>query len=250
VDVPVSKATARDAALLLAAGDPAHLMPLACYDAKARQFAPGDPCLDRVGEHAELRVESGGALTGDGFVPVSQCTTGVPPAGKDRGLEVSGQALGEGMLAVWPKDGPALDVAGGMTWSPTVEELTFLRSTLKKVAPELDGPLEVHQTFMRDLDGDGKPDRVYAVLLRGDAGKLPFLATIVIAYSTGGKTVALETTRADEDPKLSVLATIDLDGDGQRELVTRWFWRDHRYFHLDRVGDGPELLGTVKCGED
>ena len=65
------------------------------------------------------------------------------------------------MLAAWPKDAPALDVAGGLTWSPTLDELQLLRSAFASVAPELTGQLEVHQTFMRDMDGDGKPDRVY-----------------------------------------------------------------------------------------
>jgi hypothetical protein len=185
-------------------------VPLACFG--GGKWRTGSECLGHRGSMRTVPARCTIEGSGDAWVPgVAVRTDDARPA-----FVVDG-----GRGTPWrpepePQDGEGLSV------DPAFE--TEVRSAIERDIIRPAPAFLVRQQVARDLDGDGKPDR----LLNVRVVALPHPTTglterhALYLFSGNGAPLALGITSGDRPTEsYSILASTDLDGDGRFELVLR-----------------------------
>ena len=235
-------------------------MPLACFDGTAF-LAPGR-CLGLIRDLGEVATPTSGVRV------LGRGRYGCP----DSGREVEA-LVGEGptppSFAVWPRRALSrvTPVKAGAPWQPSgcrgwcgfgrtghprvkltpQRRARVVRAVTDAAGDEPGRDLEVLQEVTVDLDGDGADERVYSLAV-ADRQAEGYAFRFSGLFLERGGTLSL-IRRADEDAVV-LRGTLDLDGDGLREL---WL------LHAPTAGQGlthalitlrtghPEVIGRYDC---
>jgi len=212
-------------------GRPA-LVPLACAD--QGQLAGGRPCLGLVPLGSEVALEGGRRVVADGR-GIALCEE---EAGRAVGLTLAGAVEGAGW-AIWPPSAldrvkparaalpgdPAATCRGWCSFARTghprvrvtEEQRQRLAIAVARIAPELGrraARLQVVQEITLDMEGDGKPERIYSVVVMEPKARYAFALSALLLE----RGLQLALLRRQNSDAIVVRGTLDLDGDGGQEL--------------------------------
>ena len=207
------------------------LVPLACYGRGAMEA--GQRCLAFAEEGAMLKLEGGEPVVPSGRTR-PHC-----PGGMAREVALSLPGPVSAGFAVWPADrlGAVVVPTQGKPWEPSTCQgwCSFLRAGHPRVRVDAgqmarlgaasraaglppDTGLEVLQAYSMDQDGDGKPERFYAVAaLDEEEEEYAFLFSALIMEPGTGRGRPVLIWRDDRNAVV-LRGAMDLDGDGSREL--------------------------------
>jgi hypothetical protein len=146
-------------------------------------------------------------------------------------------------FAVWPADADVgMRLHGEPEWTPTVDEVDALlphaEGEMFGVVGE-DPTIVVTQTLRVDLDGNGKPDKIYTM---SEKVRPPLWGQLFIVFDDGrilGRPVGGLPVRP------TVEMTTDLDGDGHREILLLDYAVNEPDFGA--YGDDGTYLGGWGC---
>lgn len=220
------------------------LVALACSAAPG-MFAAREACLGAIQPGAPLRLATGASVTVRGPTPVAcapsgETVSGTAFAAGPAAVTVVDWAASEGLTVekLGSPDGPSAEVADA--------DRKRLQTAIQQAKPGARGKLQVSQAVATDLDGDGAPERLWAVqLTRGESEETYVFSGVFIESKDGGLRLA---TQSDSH-RFRVLAAVDLDGDGRSELI---LWS--AYYEGDETAvvrwteDGFEVIGSWGCG--
>lgn len=229
------------------------LSPLACFVATSKEFASGEACLPLVPAGAEVWLMSGTAarVTGRGAANCPGAATPDPTALVDtppetlRGDAVAPVSLKDALVYLSPTM-PA-DADRGAP-KPLREQIA---AAITAAVPELKAPKpRIDQHASVDLDGDGAGETIVAAVVPGSSKDedANFRYSAIFVVPAGGAPQLLR-GRADTRERYGLLGTIDLDGDGARELYLNTYGDDGFSLSLEsRAPDGLKTLGRWSCG--
>lgn len=239
------------------------LMPLACQS--AGRIMGGQLCLGTLPNNAALALEGGEVVYAQGRSrPYCE---GV--ISRSRGLALS--SVGYATYAVWPPEdlgqvhpteaGPPYRTTCrgwcnfGRTGHPRIKIPAPLKPRLSAAlaaakAGDSVEDAELVQTVDVDLDGDGTPERFYSVVIP-DPGAEEYSFSFSALYLSWGKgTGALRLVRRADHAAVVVRGTLDLDGDGTRELwllLTPTSSTGVTHEIQIMVGGRARLIGGYQC---
>lgn len=247
-------------------------VPLGCYRGSERRLAVGEDCLSLLPVGSSLFTEGvGSALSRPGR---RECYEQ-----EAIGLELGENAPHNG-FSIWPPANVTkvkrlaasrMYSPGGPPYPPSIEESSLGRDV--SVAPNdaalltragikefgLPGPTElvVRQVVQIDLDRDGKTDRLFTIGFRSPSKPEPDQQEIRNGVEQLQDTYSLYliTARAPGQVQLlrryvhTVLATVDLAGDGQVVLWLDASDSENLKYRLESFKDGRlSPLGCFGCG--
>lgn len=231
------------------------LLPLACFDQKAGEIKTGKPCLAMVESGTEVRVTSTDTSVNKpvGEPTEPQCLAG---EGKEIALAVEGITEGANFkYGAWPPS--ALKVVKYVPDSSTRPENTQLgedeTSTLMAAVQKAGGKgdeLKAHQIAEIDVDANDTKDKVYAVFIPHPklSEQYAWSGTFVAMDGDLENLVLVEKSQSKKDV-FEVKGTLDLDGDGSRELWVRLVFEEGGGDRIYRMTDGKaEPIGKWSCG--
>lgn len=231
------------------------LLPLGCFDAKTKKVRGGKDCLGLVPADAEIRVSSGDTAlnkkAGERVEP--QCLTG---SGQKVALAAEGLGAGANFkFGAWPPSAlKVVTLVGDNTIrtensSLADDEKQKLTAAMKKAGGP-SGDIKVHQVAKLDVDGNDKPDWVYAIYVPHP--------TLNEQYAWSGAflglddnldaPILLEQSKTKRDV-FEVRGLLDLDGDGMRELWMHMTFEEGGGDRLVRVeGNRARPVDGWSCG--
>jgi len=232
------------------------LYPLACYDAAKKALLSGEPCLAMVPAGAEVRVASEDAeynkVAGERAEP--HCLIG---SGKNVAVAVEGITEGASFFyGVWPRSTMKLvkpvdrDSTSPRATQLGSDEVTKLSAAVKAKGGSVGDELRAHQVAEVDLDGQGKPDKVYSVFVPDPSISEQYRWSGLFLAPEGNLDglVFIAQSKSKRDV-FEVRGTVDLDGDGQRELWTRMVFEEGAGDRIVTFQDGkPKAVGDWSCG--
>ena len=251
-----------------------HLMALACYDDATRTLRSGDPCAALIPDGAEVRISDASTVRVR-RVPPRTCRTPGGSAEHPAFALVDGPPGDAGPnpgppLALW-SSGPApkLELPPSPPEPlplPPSESNTIRSSTgnLLTAAPRpLLGEVLIDNVWTVDLDADGLRERLDQVRVLEQRGRFVLLAGVFVV--AGKDAVALRPLRVqliptaererlgrdDHSHDVKLLAAVDLDHDGRREL---WLQVEQPGLTSDAVGrftdTGLAVFAELTCHND
>lgn len=251
VDGPVPPATS-----MVFFGIEGSLYPLACFDAEKKALLAGDPCLAMVPPGAEVRVASEDAeynkVAGERTEP--HCMIG---SGKNLAVAVDGITAGASFFyGVWPRAAMKLikpidrDSTSPRATQLGSDEVAKLSAAVKAKGGSVGDELRAHQVAELDLDGQGKPDKVYSVFVPDPVISEQYRWSGLF-FAPEGNLDALVFVAQSKSKRdvFEVRGTLDLDGDGQRELWMRMVFEEGAGDRIVTFQDGkPKAIGDWSCG--
>ncbi len=203
------------AVFFIVTGDTAA--PIACFDGKA--FIPSDSsdCLQLAPAGAPIAIEGGGqaVLAGDAQVP---CGKSEFASNTFEARALTGNAKPDASWGIWPASARDRVKPEEAALKPTAAEQAELDKLLASFVRDLDAEasvagihLDVRGGLAIDMDGDGQPDRAFAGYYDGRMVGV----TAVFLGKEPRKPVLLS---AMEHDSIQLTGSVDLDGDGRREL--------------------------------
>lgn len=230
------------------------LLPLACFQKEGGEIKTGKNCLGMVAAGEEVRVGSASTthVTKSGEPMEPLCMTG---SGKK--IALAGEGIGEGAtveFGAWPRSTyKAISVVEEDTLSPSnlhlnSEQADKLAAAVEKTGAKSDD-LEAHQVAKIDVNGSGKDDDLYfSVFVPGDSERYKFSGAFLALDGNLDDLILLEKSKSKEDV-FEVRATVDLNGDGSRELWLRMVFPEGAGDRLVNVAGGKvAALGSWSCG--
>lgn len=229
------------------------LSPLACFLDHTRTFATGDACLDLAPVGAEVWLMTGsaakvvgrGAATCPGATSPGATITIEAPREALRGDAVLPSALKDALAYVPPEPPAEVDRAAPK------ELRERIARAIKAAFPDL-GEVKpvIAQRARLDLFGDGTPEELVVATVPGktrdEEANLRLSALFLVPE---GGAPALLRARPDTRKRYTVIGSIDLDGDGTREIYLNTYGDDAFSLSLERrEGDGLQSLGRWSCG--
>lgn len=229
------------------------LLPLACYDATAKQLKGGNECGSMVAQGSELYMASSFGKktldkTGAG-TKVSLCAdeNALPTPQLDAG--------GAFDWAVWPKSlAPTVVQIDPKTWSDrgallSDDEKAKVEAAIAKTS-KAKGEFRSRQKANVDIDGDGKDEIFVSAVIAHptDPDRNLFSALYMAPAGNWDDLLLLDRGKKDIDV-VRLRGVVDLDGDGKRELWTGIIFEGGAGDRVMRVADGkPESLAAWTCG--
>lgn len=232
------------------------LYPLACYNAEKKSLQGGSECLDLLAPGAEVRVASEDAeynkIAGERAEP--QCLIG---SGKNIGIAVDGITEGASFFyGVWPRSAMRLvkTVARESTSARDTQlsddEVAKLGAAIKAKGGAVGDEVLAHQVAELNLDGQGAPDKAYAVYVPDPKHSEQYRWSGLFFAPEGNldELVFIDQSKSKRDV-FEVRGTVDLDGDGTRELWTRMVFEEGAGDRIVTLKDGKaKSLGEWSCG--
>jgi hypothetical protein len=223
-----------------------QLTPLACWNPLSQGLSGGPDCLPFLAAGTAVWLAGGRQSQIDRHVRV-ECE---PSGDSSEGVQLVAGAVND--TDPWPEFGavpvdlgawlwvaPAQDTAArpdGPTWSAVVR-------ASKQPAEKL----TLEQSLALDVDRDGREELLVSVVAKGsepDTGEFAFSGLFLVR--AGRPPVLLEESTMH---RYRVLATLDLDGDGKRELLLQSTYYEGDETSLVRViGDKVEVIAARGCG--
>jgi hypothetical protein len=227
------------------------LLPLGCFDSKAKKLAAGDACLDMVPAQAEVRVSSidTGYTRKSGDRVEAQCTEG---DGKKNALAFAGAGEGANYkLGAWPPS--AIKMVKTTPESTLEEENLELSDDEKKAllaAIGRTGEIGAHQIAEVQIDANDTKDKIYSVWLPDPQVDEQYAWSGIFLAMDGklDKPLLLETSKSKKDV-FELRGTLDLDGDKTSELWLRQVFPEGSGDRIVRVvGGKANGLAPWTCG--
>lgn len=237
-------------AVILFTFDEEYLFPVACFDKKDKTVHAGGDCIDLMPPGSEVGI--GAKKVTAGPVKTWIC--------EGDGSEFDGFTLKPGAVAgleeeyaVYPPGANTGFVKVDENWEETeilpdalqnrIEKL--IRKDLGKKLPEspmIDGYAAV------DVDGDGKPEKFYTMTIMTEA-RAPEYDWSGFLVEYGNAPGKLSLLFKHDYEAMTVNGSMDLDGDGVRELIVTTAYYEGGYQHLATLKDGKlDLTVFLGCG--
>lgn len=252
-----------------------HLLALACYDAATQTLRTGDACASlipeggadvRIGDVSTVRMRRAPPLTcrtpGGAVTHPSFALQDGPPgdAGPHPGPPLALWSSGPAPKLELPPSPPEaipLPPSESNTIRSSSRNLLLLAQQL------LLGPVAIDSVWMVDLDADGLRERLDQARVLEVRGRFAILAGVFVV--SGKDAVALRPLRLqiipvadrerlgpdDHSHDVRLLAALDLDHDGRREL---WLQVEQPGFTTDSVGrytdTGLAVFAELTCHND
>lgn len=180
------------------------LVPIGCFDGAGRRWVTGRACA-ALPPPGSAALSSGETLDLGALVeapaPVVACSDGAQRAFASRGAHPKADTL-----ATWSSSQPialdAIDPSRQGEW--TRDEEASLRAAVLTIATDATSGLLVWQAFAADLDVDGEPERVFAVV-----AQRPYESNVP-SDASGASAEYLESQRAAEAEAHAVNALVVL----------------------------------------
>lgn len=239
-----------DVVVLLARGPMEGLLvPLACYDAKVATLWTGDGCLSRIPTGAAIGVLEVPVQARASAEHVALATCNRPEGMSSiQALSVAGD-IDRGAVALWPAGAPVAQRASAdPEWETSTAEDEALVNAVAALDPSVQGEMIIQQALRSDLDGDGRPERLYVVAVDDDSADIPRrFSGVLIDWGQGPKVVLSRAATPGEEHAVRALA--DLDHDGRRELVIDERWNDGYDLGLWRLTEARALerMAGIDC---
>lgn len=232
------------------------LIPLACFDKDKGKLAGGKDCLKMVEKDAEvfLGSEYGRALDKVGDPKNALCEV------SDKPTSLGTPAIDQGQTYEWATVPKSLATVAEQVKSDTKsdtavqlseDEKAKLTEAVNAAKPSAaKGELRCNQKADIDIDGDGKAERFFSVLVGHPKSPDRSLYSALFMAKGGdiGQLVMVESSKRDLDV-ITLQGAVDLDGDGKREL---WVALTFDGGSGDRIvvleGDKPKPLAKWTCG--
>ncbi|WP_157596439.1 hypothetical protein [Plesiocystis pacifica] len=228
------------------------LAPMACFDKDKGALAAGADCAALVAEGSEVYMEdSYGKKSLDKTLAGNKDSTcgdkgALPTAELDGGANYD--------WGVWPKSlGGDFTQIDPDTWSDRGARLEdaeqeAVLAAITKVR-NVKGEFQSKQKAATDVDGDGKDDVfISAIMLNpNDPDTYLFSGLFMAPGGDMANLVLLDRAKKGADV-IRLRGTVDLDGDGKRELWTGITFDGGDGNRMMKLGDKPEALGKWTCG--
>lgn len=228
------------------------LSPLACFFDQAQNFATGEPCLALAPVGTELWLMTGTAakVTGQGQATCADVRPPEPTLTLDaprealRGDAVLPTKLKDALAYVAPAPPAEVDAAAPK------ELRTTLAAAIRAQFPALGAVKpQIDQRVLIDLDGDGVDEALVVTTVAGKSKEedADLRLSALFLVPTGGAPELLRAREATRE-RYTVIGSLDLDGDGTREIYLNTY-DDHTFsLSLERRGaDGLQSLGRWSC---
>jgi hypothetical protein len=178
-----------------------------------------------------------------------QCTAG---DGKKNAFAIEAVAEGANYkFGTWPPSGiKAVTVVPESTLDDEALELDDDEQAKLAAASGKSGELSAHQVAEIDLDGNDNKEKVFSVYIPHPQVIEQYTWSGIFLAPDGdlGKLVLLETSKTKKDV-FEVKGTLDLDGDGKRELWMRIADAEGAGDRILRFAGGkPDPIGRWSCG--
>jgi len=194
------------------------LLPVACHDAKKHVWASGAKCLEMMPDEATVRLESGRSakIIGKRVPTIDSCTLSTTL------LEFEdAKAEKPGTFAMWPDS--EIDAPHRIKWDATKKGSDGLSEHEKVIfgsaaSKALDtSNIKVIQVASADLDADGASE----VVVSATSGGFDPTAKTGTAglFALDRKADTFMTVRTSPNGPYRLEGTIDVNGDGMRELL-------------------------------
>jgi hypothetical protein len=230
------------------------LLPLACFKQEGAKLMTGKDCLGLVKAGEEVRV---GSASTTHVTKVGEPVEPLCMSGSGKKLALAGEGIGEGAtveFGAWPRSTyKAITVVDEDSMSPSKvvldeEQSGKLAAAIGKAGANGEG-VEAHQVAKLDVNGSGKDDDLFfSVFVPGSSERYKFSGAFLAMDGDMDKLVLIEKSRSKEDV-FEARATVDLNGDGTRELWIRMVFPEGAGDRLVNVASGkPEALGKWSCG--
>jgi hypothetical protein len=227
------------------------LIPLACFDKDKGEVRGGAACLSLVPAGADVRVSAGDQAfnkkTGDRATPTCLDATGNKDALSAEGL--TGGA--EFTYGAWPPSAlKIVTLVSPDSTSPAATQIDDDTKAKLAAAVPAKGELTVQQVAEIDVDGNAKKDGIYSVFIphRSLPGQYAWSGVFLAPDGDLGGLVLLAKSASNKDV-FEVLGTLDVDGQGSRELWIRMVYAEgagEAVFQLD--GKSAKALAKWSCG--
>ena len=231
------------------------LLPLGCFVKDEGAIKAGKDCLGLPKEGDEARVGSASATD---VTKIGGPTEPLCLAGSGKKVALAGDGLGGGAtfhFGAWPRSTyKAITVVEEETLEPdslnlSEEQQTKLLAAVVSAGGKGD-TVKAHQVASLDVNGSGEPDLLFSVFTpdpKTDERYLFSGAFLAMDGNLDGLTL-LEKSRSKEDV-FEARATVDLDGDGSRELWMRMVFAEGAGDRLVNVAGGKAApVGPWTCG--
>lgn len=219
--------------------DETRLVPLVCVE--KGKVMTGRACMRNAPARGAVRFTDGSTHEAVSIKRgVEECRRAGEPIGKtDVWLMTELVELDRPTLAIWPVDADVgLIVHRGPSIAPTAEERRQLKLDDRGGGPGATPP-QLLQAFEADLDGDGAKERVFSIF---QDRPQPSSRTELALFRGGALTVIGRPFAR----RAVALATVDLAGSGQRQLLVHEPWvNDYGFGVYDARG---QSLYAQSCG--
>jgi hypothetical protein len=262
-EAPKSAPASPASTVIVFSADTEFLVPLGCYEASKKQLFKflGEneddptPCLSLLPEGAMVAHSQG--------KPVATKSGGLwkcEPADIERKAALinipKANELPWNEVAVWPETTPVTffprtENPDEATLSLPAAESAALQAAAKKEEPKLKKDLVFLQSVAVDIDGDGKEERFFSAFYPDDSreGGEPGFVFSALLMAPGGELSKLVVLQKSDFVRYELLAAVDLDGDGTREVVIHDFFYEGAGLTLHKLnGTTLERLGGSGCG--
>ncbi|MFV8752057.1 hypothetical protein ACNOYE_16040 [Nannocystaceae bacterium ST9] len=230
------------------------LLPLACYDATKKELRGGSACASMVAEGTELYMASS---FGKKTLDKTGAGTKVSLCGDENALPTAQLDAGGAFdWAVWPKSvAPGVVQIDPKTWSDrgallSDEEKAKVEAAIAKTS-QAKGEFRSRQKASTDIDGDGKDEIFVSAVIAHptDPDRNLFSALYMAPAGNWDGLILIDRGKKDIDV-VRLRGTVDLDGDGKRELWTGIIFEGGAGDRVMKMAEGskPEILAAWTCG--
>jgi hypothetical protein len=225
------------------------LLPLACWNKDSGALATGKDCVALVPEGSEVYMESS---FGKKALEKTGSGTTNSICGDEGAIVVPSLAQGADYdWGVFPKSlGPEFTQIDPDTWSDRGARLEEAETKAVQAAMgKSKGEFQPRQKATTDVDGDGKDELFVSAVLVNPSDPDTYLFSGLFMAPGGdlGALVLIDQAKRGTD-EIKLFGTVDLDGDGKRELWTGISFDGGAGERVVQLGDAPKPLGKWSCG--
>ncbi len=229
------------------------LLPLACFDPASKAIKGGNDCRTMVAEGSEVYMASS-----FGKKTLDKTATGTKDSlcGDQNALPTPQLDAGGAFdWAVWPKSvAPGVVQIDPKTWSDrgallSDDERAKVEAAIAKTSPAK-GEFRSRQKAMADIDGDGKDEIFVSAVIAHptDPDRNLFSALYMAPGGNWDALILLDRAKKEIDV-VRLRGTVDLDGDGKRELWTGIIVEGGAGDRIMKLeGDKATALASWTCG--
>ncbi|PIV98528.1 MAG: hypothetical protein COW42_14170 [Deltaproteobacteria bacterium CG17_big_fil_post_rev_8_21_14_2_50_63_7] len=225
---------------------PDLLVPLGCVSDLGAPFETGRDCATLVPKGDSISVSDLGEVKSKGTFQ-ARCEADGSGTAAVGILPLVAEPLSwpEAPAFAWWPMAAAGAPGAPKSFAPTSQQLQRLTELASQKAGDALGELMVRQAIELDLNGDGRAERIYSLTWGEElGGAWAWSALLLQAQGSDELRIIYES----QHELFEVLAHVDLDRDGQREIWTRLIGGERESDQLESWdGDKVSVIGRWSC---